>query len=199
MSCENLSIILYLKSSMVISNNPSKNPSEGEFLRLTPTNELMKSPESLGPGRWTVGKNVVAPRYTTQIEHYDNMEVPFLCLRKEVWMWGSWRWNAYKQTIWGMPQNPGKKQWENTQSTFLLRDLVYHDYITEMGTFCHLWSISTFQSGKRVGLSRHHLGNDDVGSQPPNENPPEKDAIKRINTILLDLCKDVWMQLGEDV
>ena len=31
-----------------------------------------------------------------------------------------------------------------------------------------------------------------VGSQPPTKNPAE-DAIKRINTILLDLCKDVWM------
>lgn len=84
MSCENLSIILYLKSSMVISNNPSKNPSEGEFLRLTPTKELMKSPESLGPGRWTVGKNVVAPRYTTQIEHYDNMGAIFVPQKRSV-------------------------------------------------------------------------------------------------------------------
>ena len=83
MSCENLSIILYLKSRMVISNNPSKNPSEGEFLRLTPTKELMKITRKLGT-REVDQEKKSKPRYTTQIEHYDNMGAIFVPQKRSV-------------------------------------------------------------------------------------------------------------------
>ena len=76
MSCENLSIMLYLKSRMVISNNPTK--------------ELMKSPESLGPWEVDSRETVVALRYTTQIEHYDNMGAIFVPQKRRV-DFGSWR------------------------------------------------------------------------------------------------------------
>ena len=97
-----------------------------------PTKESMSRHEKAwDPGRWT-RKKMSLRRGIPHKSSIMTTWVPFLCLSKEVWMWGSWRWNAYGNTI--MPQNPGKKPWENTQSTFLLRDLIYHDYITEMGT-----------------------------------------------------------------